>query len=98
MSFDKLAPSEFMQMLVSALAGTAGSFGVSFEHGTQLIREVNPMKCLTPQQRITLMEARDPPPKPYVRERSAAILKVAAGPYFQEVAHHGLLRPHAPNT
>jgi hypothetical protein len=56
------------------------------------------MKCLTPQQRITLVEARDHHPKPYVRERAAAILKVAEGGYFQDVAHQGLLKRHAART
>ena len=56
------------------------------------------MNYLTPQQRLTLAEARDHHPKPYVRERAAAVLKIDAGGYFQEVARHGLLKQHAPNS
>ena len=37
-------------------------------------------------------------PKPYLRERAAAILKVARGEVASRVARTGLLRPHAPDT
>jgi transposase len=53
---------------------------------------------LTPHQRTTLEEARDHHPKPYMRERAAALLKVAGGLSVPRVARWGLLRPHDPDT
>ena len=49
-------------------------------------------------QRATLIQHRDHDPRPYVRERSAAILKSADGmaPYW--VARHGLGKPRDPDT
>lgn len=37
-------------------------------------------------------------PKPYLRERAAAILKVANGEVAVQVARAGLLRPRDPDT
>lgn len=37
-------------------------------------------------------------PKPYLRERAAAILKVADGEVAYQVARTGLLRPRDPDT
>ena len=53
---------------------------------------------LTDVQRQELCEARDHDPHPYVRERCAALLKIAAGhaPYW--VAKHGLLKERDPDT
>ncbi|NLX43904.1 MAG: helix-turn-helix domain-containing protein [Chloroflexi bacterium] len=45
-----------------------------------------------------LEHARDTHPRPYVRERAAALLKIAAGQSGRAVARHGLLRPHWPDT
>ena len=53
---------------------------------------------LTPTQKQELKEARDHHPKPYVRERAAAILKVSAGQSIRKVALDGLLKPHSPHT
>ena len=53
---------------------------------------------LTPQQRAELGEFRDHDPRPYVRERSAALLKVAEGQSAHAVARHGLLQPRRPDT
>ena len=40
----------------------------------------DPLKLkLTDKQRTELEQARDHHPKPYIRERAAALLKVAAG-------------------
>ena len=46
---------------------------------------------LTPEQQQELEYARDHHEKPYVRERAAAILKIAAGMSGRQVALHGLL-------
>ena len=43
--------------------------------------------------RQTLQEMRDHHPKPYLRERAAALLKVADGASVNWVAEHGLLKP-----
>jgi hypothetical protein len=42
--------------------------------------------------------ARDHHPKPHVRERTAALLKVNAGQSALAVANNGLLRPRQPET
>ena len=53
---------------------------------------------LTPQQQTCLEAARDHHPKPYMRERAAALLKVAEGFSVPRVARWGLLKPHDPDT
>ncbi|MGF1581095.1 MAG: hypothetical protein ACFCD0_17150 [Gemmataceae bacterium] len=53
---------------------------------------------LTQSQRHELLEARDHDPKPYVRERSAAMLQIADGRSAHRVAQEGLLKPRAPDT
>ena len=47
---------------------------------------------LTPAQHRELERLRDHGPKPYLRERAAALLKVAAGQPATVVARQGLLR------
>jgi transposase len=53
---------------------------------------------LSEQQRAELEDLRDHSPLPYLRERAAALLKVAAGMPPLEVARHGLLRPRDSDT
>jgi transposase len=53
---------------------------------------------LTEPQREDLLHYRDHDPRPYVRERCAAILKVADGHSAHAVARHGLLKPRDPDT
>ncbi len=53
---------------------------------------------LTPEQRAQLEWVRDHDPKPYVRERAAALLKIAEGQSGRQVALHGLLRKRWPDT
>jgi len=53
---------------------------------------------LTAGQRRQLAAHRDHDPRPYVRERCAAVLKVADGGSVYAVARHGLLRPRDPDT
>jgi hypothetical protein len=53
---------------------------------------------LSPEQRATLEAARDHHPKPYARERAAALLKVADGWPVRRVAALGLLREHREET
>lgn len=53
---------------------------------------------LNPAQRQELEQARNQHAKAYVRERAAAILKVAERQSLRQVAYHGLLRRHAPET
>lgn len=45
-----------------------------------------------------LEELRDHAPKPYLRERAAAILKIAEGQSGRQTALQGLLKRHAPDT
>jgi hypothetical protein len=54
--------------------------------------------ALTARQRYALLYHRDHHPKPYVRERCAALLKVADGLAPHAVARNGLLRPRDPDT
>jgi hypothetical protein len=53
---------------------------------------------LNPDQRQELLHHRDHDPRPAVRERCAALLKVADGQSPHAVARHGLLRPRDPDT
>ena len=51
---------------------------------------------LTDEQRRDLLDCREHHPKAYMREKAAAILKVADGQAVRQVAAHGLLRPRQP--
>jgi hypothetical protein len=53
--------------------------------------------ALSWEQQQELEAHRDHDPRPYVRERCAALLKIAEGtaPYW--VAHHGLLKRRQPD-
>ncbi len=53
---------------------------------------------LTNAQRQELIRLRDTAEKPYLRERAAAILKVADGTPAAVVARQGLLRQRKPDT
>ena len=53
---------------------------------------------LTPQQRSALLDHRDYDSRPSVRERCAALLKVADGLSAHAVARAGLLRRRDPDT
>lgn len=53
---------------------------------------------LTEEQKQELVKARNSHPKPYVRERAAAILKVDSGWSLRKTAYEGLLKRHAPET
>jgi hypothetical protein len=53
---------------------------------------------LTEKQRQELEQHRDHDPRPYVRERCAALLKIADGLSPHAVARHGLLKPRDPDT
>ena len=53
---------------------------------------------LTEEQRQELLRLRDHDPRPYVRERGAAILKIAEGQSPHRVARSGLLKPRDPDT
>lgn len=53
---------------------------------------------LTDSQRSELIEHRDHDSRPYVRERCAALLKIAEGQAAHWVARHGLLRERDPYT
>ena len=54
--------------------------------------------ALSDDERVTLLYHRDHDPKPFVRERCAAVLKIAAGQSPHAVAHAGLLRSRDPDT
>lgn len=53
---------------------------------------------LTVSQEAELQHVVAAAPKPYLRERAAALLKVAAGQSPHQVALHGLLRERDPDT
>jgi hypothetical protein len=53
---------------------------------------------LTAAQRRELEAARDHAEQPQVRERAAALLKIADGQTPHAVARHGLLKPRDPDT
>jgi transposase len=49
-------------------------------------------------QEAELVHLRDHHPTPYLRERAAALLQVAAGASARQVALHGLYRQRGPKT
>ena len=53
---------------------------------------------LTDAQREELIYHRDHDSRPYIRERCAALLKIADGKAAYWVARHGLLKPRKPDT
>jgi hypothetical protein len=53
---------------------------------------------LTEDQRQELLRLRDHDSRPYVRERGAALLKIAEGASPHRVARSGLLKPRDPDT
>jgi hypothetical protein len=53
---------------------------------------------LTEAKKAELIEMRDHDPHPYLRERAAAMLKIAAGSSGREVARQLLNRPHWQDT
>jgi hypothetical protein len=53
---------------------------------------------LSKHERQTLEQARDHHPTPYMRERAAALLRIAAGESAHHVAVAGLLRARDPDT
>ena len=53
---------------------------------------------LSEEQRAELVDLRDHHPKPYLRERAAALLKVAGGWSGQKTAQEGLLKPRYRET
>jgi hypothetical protein len=55
------------------------------------------LRLKTREQR-ELEHYRDHDPRPYVRERCGAILKIAAGAVPHAVARHGLLKSRDPDT
>lgn len=54
--------------------------------------------CLTTSQQAELVQTRDHAAQPYLRERAAALLKIASGQSIRQVAHTGCLKPHHPDT
>jgi len=53
---------------------------------------------LTAEQRAELVYLRDHAPKPYIREKAAALIKVADGQPVYKVAQYELLKPRKPDT
>ena len=53
---------------------------------------------LPPTERSDLERIRNRDPRPYMRERAAALLKIADGLSVPWVARHGLLKAHHPDT
>lgn len=53
---------------------------------------------LSTEQLSELTEMRDHSPKPYLRERAAALLKIHSGKSASWVAAEGLLREYQPDT
>jgi hypothetical protein len=53
---------------------------------------------LTEVQRQELLQLRDHDPRPYVRERGAALLKIAEGQSPHRMARSGLLKRRDPDT
>jgi hypothetical protein len=54
--------------------------------------------CLTKEQQEQLEQIRDTDKRPYMRERAAALLKIAEGTTSRQVALNGLHKPRQPDT
>jgi hypothetical protein len=54
--------------------------------------------ALTEAEKAELTDIRDHHEKPYLREKAAALLKVAAGVSPHQVALTGLLKPRSPDA
>src|SRR5437762_7838683 len=63
-------------------------------------RRGRPLRLVTlnAEQRQALVRLRDTGPKPYLRERAAAILKLGEGHSALTIAQEGLLRPRKRDT
>jgi hypothetical protein len=83
-------PRKFGNGIVRWRGGAVGGE----EGGMAARREV----VLVPEERARVERARDHDPHPQVRERCAALLKVADGQAAHAVARRGLLRPRDPDT
>jgi transposase len=57
-----------------------------------------PLFTRTPRQRRALVRVRDHHPRPYLRQKAAALLQRADGWSLRDVAAFGLLKPRARNT
>jgi hypothetical protein len=53
---------------------------------------------LDTDQRLALEHCRERAPQAYLRERAAALVKIAAGASVRQVARSGLHRPRRPET
>lgn len=53
---------------------------------------------LSDEQRADLLQLRDHDQRPYMRERAAALIKIADGQSPHAVALHGLLKRRDPDT
>ena len=53
---------------------------------------------LTADERVCLGQLRDHHPRPHMREKAAALLKVSGGFSVPQVARWGLLKPRKPET
>jgi hypothetical protein len=53
---------------------------------------------ISPAERQALIALRDHDRRPYLRERAAALLKIADGAAPYAVARRGLLKPRKPDT
>ncbi len=60
--------------------------------------KTNRTLTLTPTQSQELRDHRDHDPHPYMRERCAALIKIAEGKNPHWVARHGLLKARDPDT
>ena len=54
--------------------------------------------CITQEQQDQLEQIRDTDKRPYMRERAAAMLKIAEGTTPRQVALNGLLKPRDPDA
>jgi len=54
--------------------------------------------ALSTEERTSLEQMRDHHPRPYLRERAAALLRIADGTPAYQVAIRGILKPRRPNT
>jgi hypothetical protein len=71
--------------------------GVHIASGGGAVGKVRTL-ALSAVESAALVQLRNHAAKPYLRERAAALLKIAGGQPAAAVARHGLLRPRAADT
>jgi hypothetical protein len=90
----EIPPTPLLMIFKNLIRYTDGAIPAAPEEPIMPRRQL----VLSETQRQELVQMRDHARQPYVRERAAALLKIADGLPAARVARQGLLRPRRPDT